>query len=264
MVKEAVNYFLLFGMVLSLSLLSLGCGGSGQPPKAGAQENSLSTHSSELYIASSVLWPDVGINVCWENPTTSNTTERAWVQSAVANTWASVSRVGFYGWEQCRSSFRGVRIRISDEGPHVKYLGMRLDGVSNGMVLNFTFMNWGQSCQSQREFCIRAIAVHEFGHALGFAHEQNRPDTPSHCTEPAQGSNGDMMIGAWDLESVMNYCNPNWNGNGQLSATDIEGVNAAYAVTCLDVCDERQTLCMQDGTEDCYSQWTRCSYDCWN
>jgi hypothetical protein len=70
--------------------------------------------------------------------------------------------------------------------------------------------------------------VHEFGHALGFAHEQNRPDRPSTCTEPAQGSNGNLMIGAWDLQSVMNYCNPDWNGNGQLSATDIAGVRQLY------------------------------------
>ena len=36
------------------------------------------------------------------------------------------------------------------------------------------------------------------------------------------------MIGAWDLQSVMNYCNPDWNGNGQLSATDIAGVRQLY------------------------------------
>jgi hypothetical protein len=29
------------------------------------------------------------------------------------------------------------------------------------------------------------------------------------------------LIGAWDLASIMNYCNPDWNGDGQLSATDI-------------------------------------------
>lgn len=36
------------------------------------------------------------------------------------------------------------------------------------------------------------------------------------------------MIGPWDLNSVMNYCNPSWNGNGNLNRTDIQGVQALY------------------------------------
>ncbi len=43
----------------------------------------------------------------------------------------------------------------------------------------------------------------EFGHALGFAHVQNCPDRPATCQQSAQGSNGDQMIGAWDLQSLM-------------------------------------------------------------
>ncbi|QRO02689.1 VCBS repeat-containing protein [Archangium violaceum] len=150
------------------------------------------------------------------------------MQDAAEGTWGRVSAVDFVGWGACTSTSRGIRINVADTGPHVKQLGSRLDGYVNGMELNFTFANWSPVCQSQREFCIRAIAVHEFGHALGFAHEQNRPDRPSTCTEPPQGSNGNLMIGAWDLQSVMNYCNPAWNGNGQLSATDIAGVVQLY------------------------------------
>lgn len=193
-----------------------------------------------LYVLEESVWESSSINVCWENPSPDNQADRVFIQTAIERTWEAVSLLDFVGWEGCRDEANGIRIQLSDESPHTKGLGTNIDGVPNGMVLNPTFENWG--CVNEnfeqapctfpynnysRADLIRITAVHEFGHALGFAHEQNREDTPSWCDTP-QGENGSLPIGGWDLDSVMNYCNPEWIGNGELSEMDIAGVQMVY------------------------------------
>jgi len=173
-------------------------------------------------------WDSPNIQVCWENPDSENAQHRSITRSAAEETWQRYSNIRFQGWGKCNDQSLGIRIRIADEGPHVKALGRYLNARPSGMVLNFTFTNWSQSCQQKREFCVYAIAAHEFGHALGFAHEQNRPDAPAECRAESQGTTGDYNVTKYDPQSIMNYCNPAWNGDGKLSALDLEAVQKFY------------------------------------
>ena len=97
------------------------------------------------------------------------------------------------------------------------------------MVLNFTMLKWIPYGGNQGDLSITSIAVHEFGHAIGFAHEQNRPDTPGECSMLRQGpSSGAVALTPYDKDSVMNYCSTNANNNGQLSTLDIIALRKVY------------------------------------
>jgi hypothetical protein len=180
-------------------------------------------------ILAASVWRDSPVlYVCWENLDKQFSDDEELVRQAVTETWQTVSQLQFTGWQACAPRNAGIHVRIDDSGPRTKGLGRQINGVADGMVLNFTFQNWSPSCQGNRRYCIYAIAVHEFGHAIGFAHEQNSPDAPGECRQMAQGGNGDVLLTPYDPQSVMNYCNSKWNNNGQLSALDITAVQQLY------------------------------------
>jgi Astacin (Peptidase family M12A) len=186
------------------------------------------------YAAPELRWQDHDIPVCGENLQPSQSIEAMWVKEALASTWERHSSLRFIGWSVCEPGSRGIRIRVDDTNPR-SLVGNLLDGEPDGMHLNFSFSAWSPVCSApaNREQCIKSIAIHEFGHAIGLFHEQDRQDTPSHCrdqnvTNPQMlqfARTYGFMVGTYDPYSVMNYCANNSVGSGlALSAGDIQGL----------------------------------------
>ncbi len=176
-------------------------------------------------------WNRNEIAVCWENPSKSDDLERDLVKSAVNSTWGAYSAVTFVGWQACDGESRGVRVKLDDISPHTKALGALLDGVQDGVVLDVAFKKSLPECESRTVECIKETAVHEFGHVLGFGHENDRADAPIECSTMTGGPRPVSEFnyaGPYDPHSVMNFCNPVWANNGQLSDLDIKKLKTVY------------------------------------
>lgn len=194
----------------------------------------------------------VTIPVCWagsENtpPTTladgsviTESTLRGWAREVVESQWSRFARVNFTGWGTCVTSSQGVVLVLTqptrpgapgwDSGvnhPTTGEIFLARDGINNTLC---------RANATVYQRCVKSLALHTFGHILGFNHQENRPDyvqndAHTDCRRWAI-STSDQLLGGYDLASTMSTCGQPSDQPATfkttLSATDIAAAQAAF------------------------------------
>lgn len=237
----------------SAMAIALGCSFSLH---AQDSDGPVGTTTQPLTIKNVQNWTENGnvVPVCWGTPGYAR--EKAIVVAALRRTWERAANIKFTGWYACPTgsgiggsgSAKYVRVRIlpycatdageaRDAGAAGSTRGLGMETLSsadgNSKIaaddrpgVTFVFNPDGTADVGRVEY----IGVHEFGHVLGFIHEQDTPgnvEGPAHCDSSGNESNSTSLT-PYDRDSIMNYCNKDGNMKGNLTATDVAGVQAVY------------------------------------
>jgi hypothetical protein len=204
--------------------LAIGC---GAPAPMGdediAPEGDITSRQDNLWLDTSVAtWPNGVVPSCWDplSVVRPNFAEESRsIRRKLENTWAAVAKITFppvsgTSWPVCPNTTSN-KVGV--------YLDDSVDATAGGRGLGNYVMQLGVP-----RFNFLGVAVHEYGHVLGFAHEMARPDFPDYeptCHE--DNIPGNPLKTPYDVDSIMastGYC----NDSSELSPWDTIGVQNRY------------------------------------
>jgi putative transposon-encoded protein len=262
-----------------IALLGMGLASCGMPP-GDEDENSKieQTPQNALIDLNARPWPRGRVNVCFlqSDPVpefAAFSDARTRIITALQNSWEKAADIKFSFDTACSTHPLAVvnLHAVSNWGDIAgnSPVGMNDTGKT---VINYCVPSLGGNCSSgdsgggvikpvDRIELLSQVAMHEFGHVLGFRHEHQRTDIPASvatwCKDAQAAARMDVSNGAfiaqgttnngisnyqrpYDKDSVMNYCRDQNNDqkpdgyrpwdtvNDQLSAGDQAGAVALY------------------------------------
>jgi hypothetical protein len=196
---------------------------------------------SKLWIDPSTGGP-IPIPVCFTQP--GFAAQRTSTRDTLLDTWARVGNMSFTGWGTCPSQNQPNTVRVTfAKGPGGTFpLGRNVNGAT-GVTITTNDTNTATRYQT----------MHEFGHALGFAHDQERPDNwsngqPVYCPNTQEGVKdrpGGNYYNNADNRSIMSYCAGTATA---LSGGDVAGLRGSYGSSQVMSCQKlSDTYGMQSG-----------------
>lgn len=214
-----------------------------------------------------LLWRTDRIPVCWLNPESDANGGRATVVQAVNDSWAKYIGKNFEWNDKCKPLSQvtepEIRILIDPNAERSNasigtYSWILTNGKwvfpdsSRDMKMVTTDPEWRTHTMYlsfgpyyyfiESKKALRFTAIHEFGHALGFLHEQTADNVPESCLERLEQLGGSrnerkmdensygsfgIIYADYDADSIMNYCRPNLFSDS-LSLRDIRAVQSIY------------------------------------
>jgi hypothetical protein len=205
-------------------------------------EPDVTTDESALYGGGSLgaLWSTTSIPVCFRIAA-GNDARKVLTREILEDTWSRVTPLRFTGFGTCTSSTPSALPNTIAVSFVANSRGSSPVGTSSSQwnALELTSNDTLQRFRYQ--------VMHEFGHSLGFHHDQVRPDNwsgtnPVYCDQFNPGEEGGFSGGITytgaDNLSVMSYCA---GFATALSARDVIGVRSAYSssksFSCQDLSD---------------------------